>query len=99
MTIPSVASVEEPSRASHLVIGVVAVCFVVFFGAMYVYGSAARKASEQAEAALVDQEDRAFCAGLGLADKSEPYTRCKSGLTEIRQRQRARFDAESVGIL
>jgi hypothetical protein len=72
---------------------------VVLLGVVYAFGLAARAASERTEAALIEQENRAFCTGLGLTDKSEQYTRCTSGLTAIRQRQRGRFDAESAGIL
>lgn len=99
MTSPGITSTEEPSRHSHLVPGVLAAGLIVLFGAVYVYGSAARVASERAETALVEQENQTFCAGLGLSEKSEQYTRCMSGLTTIRQRQRERFDADAAGIL
>jgi hypothetical protein len=99
MTIPNVTSVENPSRPTPLVTAGLAACLVVLFGAAYSYGLAARAASEQSEAARIWQENRAFCASLGLTDKTEPYTRCTSGLTGIRQRERERFEAESAGIL
>ena len=97
MTVARAASVEEPSRLSHFAMGVVAVCLAILLGAVYTYGVAARATYERAEAARIEQENRAFCAGLGLAENSEPYTRCTGGLTAIRQRQREHFDAESAG--
>ncbi len=99
MTIPTVASIEERSHPRYLVMGIGAVCLVVLFGTVYQYGLAARAAAERSEVALLEQENHDFCTGLGLADKSDAYARCTSGLTPIRQRQRERFDAESAGIL
>lgn len=99
MTSSGISSIEEPSRTSRLVLGLLAAGLTVLLAAVYAYGSAARTASERAEAVLVEQENQTFCASLGLAAKSEQYTRCISGLTTIRHRQRERSDAEAAGIL
>ena len=99
MTLPTAAAVAKASGLTPLVIGIGVLCVLVLFATVYEYGRAIRAASQLSDSRVIQQEDHGFCLGLGLADKSEAYAQCTSGLTAIRQRQRERFDAESAGIL
>jgi hypothetical protein len=96
---PKATYVEASSGSRHLITTAVVAGLVIMLGAVYSYGLAMRSVSERSQASVIEGERRAFCVGLGLADKSEPYARCITGLTAIQQRQRERFEAESAGIL
>jgi len=72
---------------------------VVLFAVAYVYGRDARLSAERAEAIIVERENGALCSSLGLAPQTEAYTRCISGLTDIRRRQDERRNEDAMGIL
>jgi hypothetical protein len=72
---------------------------VVLFAVAYVYGRDARLSAERAEAILIERENGALCAGLGLAPRTEVYAQCISGLTDIRRRQDERRNEDAMGLL
>ena len=57
------------------------------------------QAAQRANAAQVQQENRAHCEKFGMPPGSEGFASCMTDLTGIRQRQRDRFGAEAAGIL
>ena len=71
---------------------------VVLFAIAYVYGRDVRLSAERAEAIIVERENGALCTSLGLVPQSEAYTRCISGLTDIRRRQDERRNEDAMGM-
>ena len=71
---------------------------VVLFAVACVYGRDARRSAERAEAIIVEGENVALCAGLGLAPQTEVYARCINGLTDIRRRQDERRNEDAMGM-
>jgi hypothetical protein len=65
----------------------------------YVSGRDARVIADRAEATVIDGENAAFCAGLGLAPQTEVHARCMTGLTKIRRRQDERRNEDAMGLL
>jgi hypothetical protein len=78
---------------------VVAIGLAALFTAAFSYGREARIKADQAEAALIAQEDQTFCTGFGFAAGSETYARCAKGLTEIRRWQKQRLELEAAGLI
>lgn len=103
-TLPKAALTSAPghdaaTRNSPVIIGVAACAAVLLCVASFHYGRDARINAQQAEAAAVEQETRAFCVGLGLAPGADLYRRCESGLAAIRERQEQRLAAEATGLI
>ena len=79
------------------------IAFGVAAGTLAVYAIAAGpevfRTAKRLEAEQIQQEDRAFCEKFQALPGSESYATCVTGLTAIRQRQRDRVVAESIGLL
>ena len=52
-----------------------------------------------AEAGIVASENRVFCNSFGLAETSNEFARCATGLDNIRQKQRERLETATIGLL
>jgi hypothetical protein len=66
--------------------------------AALIYGPEARAAAERDKAIAIEQENHAFCTGLGHKPTSEVYVRCTAALADIRRRHEERLTADA-GIL
>jgi hypothetical protein len=75
------------------------VCLAVIAAWAYRLGGRALADTQAAEANAVAGENRAFCTGLGFADKSNEFARCTKGLSDIRQKQKERWEADAVDLL
>src|ERR1043165_8960056 len=71
-----------PAFLAILVFGVFVVIAVTFEN-----GREARADAKRAVAVLVENENRAFCGGLGFAPPMSTYAQCVAGLSEIRRLQ------------
>ena len=78
-------------------IGCVAVAVVLAIA--FAFGREARAKIEQAEMATHEQEASALCRDVGLSPESAAFTRCLSGLRELRLHDRSRWEADAVGLL
>jgi len=79
-----------------------AVFLVAFIGALawaFVVGRDAQAAAELAERNEIARENKDFCNGMGFKESDSDYTRCVSGLDEIRRKQKERWDAVIAGVL
>lgn len=72
---------------------------VVTCGALVAYGPQIRAAQEAERARLIDQEDRAICARLGVGPETSRYAECAAALKGIRARHEERVLSEVAGIL
>ena len=97
MTTTTTHSVGTPAVTTIMIIIIIAVAIAGLLGVSYVQGRDVYMKADLAQRELVAQEDRAFCEGLGLDSKR--FATCIDGLSEIRQRQRERSDAEAAGLL
>ena len=80
-------------RASHTapaVIGFGFIALIVVMGLAYDHGRTRHTSAMTAETAAIENEDIAFCTGLGIAQNSDAFARCKSGLVDIRRSQQER---------
>ena len=82
-----------------MMLALVGAGIVVLLAFAHIYGRDARVIAERAEMIVVERENGAFCAGLGLAARTDTYTRCMNGLTDIRRRQDERRSDDAMGIL
>jgi hypothetical protein len=90
---------EAPARTRPVVAGLLA-CAVIFLCVMaFNYGRDAQMNARLAETSAVEQETHAFCTGLGIAQGTDVYQRCESGLVAIRLRQEQRLAAEQAGLI
>lgn len=95
-----------PSRPAYPVLRWIGSATFVFFAlslvymlvAALIYGPQARAAAERHTAIVMEQEDRAFCTGLGHNPTSEIYARCTAGLADVRRWHEERLTADT-GIL
>jgi hypothetical protein len=72
---------------------------LLVMAAAYAYGRDVRTRVAQAETSAREQGASAFCRDLGLSSDSAAFTRCVTGLGELRGRDRSRWEADAVGIL
>jgi hypothetical protein len=79
-------------------LAVLALIALAVMAAALIYGQSARAVADRNKAAASEEENRTFCAGLGLAPASEVYTRCTNGLIEFGRRHEERLSAD-LGIL
>ena len=96
MTTTTTHSAGTPAVTTIMII-IIAVAIAGLLGASYVHGRDTYLKADLAQRERVAQEDRTFCEGLGL--DSQRLATCIDGLSEIRQRQRERWDAEAAGLL
>lgn len=74
------------SWASRLALGVALALSVTVWGRLIVTGPHVQAAAEAKEARLVEEEDRAFCSGLGIGLGTTRFAQCTAGLKDIRRR-------------
>ncbi|WP_022721002.1 hypothetical protein [Rhodopseudomonas sp. B29] len=67
--------------------------------AMLVSGPEIRRAAQDNVARVIADEDRQFCATLGVQPTSAAFPACRAGLATIRQKQTDRDTAAEPGIL
>ncbi|HMK79069.1 MAG TPA: hypothetical protein VK438_05435 [Xanthobacteraceae bacterium] len=85
------------AKASLSLAGFVAL--IVVLATTFSFGRQARVRMEQAETAAHEQEASALCRDVGLSPESAAFTRCLSGLRELRLHDRSRWEADAVGLL
>ena len=84
---------------AHTMFALFGAGIVILFAVAYIYGREARLSADRAEAVIVERENSALCADLGLAPQTEAHRRCISGLTDIRRRQDERRNEDAMGML
>jgi hypothetical protein len=85
------ASRLERSLLAAYAVSVVAVC-----GLIVVNGPQMRAAAEAEEARVIEEENQAFCGGLGIGPGATLYTQCAAGLADIRARALQRSASNSI---
>jgi hypothetical protein len=71
-----------------------ALATLVLLSAAVIHGQGARASAERSSAIAIEEENRTFCASLGLIQTTEVYQRCADGLTDIRRRHEERLNLE-----
>jgi hypothetical protein len=89
---------EHARPASELPLSrtTVVLCLAVvaaLLASAFFVGRNAQIAADAAERDEIAQEDRRFCTALGFEEQDGKYFRCAGGLSEIRRKQKERWDA------
>jgi hypothetical protein len=67
-----------------------ALATLVILIAAFNYGRSAQAAAERNQDATIDEENRIFCAGLGLIPATPLYKKCVDGAMVLRSRREER---------
>jgi hypothetical protein len=89
---------HHASQTVPVALGASFIALIVVLGFAYDHGRARQDSAMSAETAVIEDEDIAFCARLGIAQNSDTFARCKSGLADIRRSQRERIDNAVTGM-
>jgi hypothetical protein len=79
-----------------LSIGGIAVIFALTLA--YNYGRGLQQESDSTDTIAIENEDAAFCGTIGIAQNSYLYTRCRSGLADIRRSHQQRLTSTAIGM-
>jgi hypothetical protein len=94
---PSIVSNRELVSSQQRIVALIIVAIIVL-GAAFLYGRNLRATAERNTATAIEEENRAFCTGLGIAQETEAYVRCADGLANVRRTHEGRLNAEAMGI-
>jgi hypothetical protein len=86
------------SYALPVALGAGFIALIVVLGLAYDYGRARHATVTSAETTAIEDEDIAFCSRLGIAQNSDAFARCKSGLVDIRQSHQERTNSVTSGM-
>jgi hypothetical protein len=86
----------QPSRSAILIVALSVMSLVV---GTFAYGWSVVKATEQANATAMANENQTFCIGLGFGAETESYRKCGAGLDEVRLHHEQRLALETAGLL
>jgi hypothetical protein len=97
--ITSETNVERhSSHALPVALGASFIALIVVLGLAYDHGRARHATAMSAETTAIEDEDIAFCVRLGIAQNSNAFSRCRSGLADIRQSQQERTTSMTSGM-
>ena len=89
---------RHSSHALPVALGAGFIALIIVLGLAYDHGRARQATSMSAETTAIEDEDIAFCVRLGIAQNSDAFTRCRSGLAYIRQSQQERTNSVTSGM-